>query len=307
MSKFAARDLPPKLPALLVAGLLSLASQPPIAADDTEATEGRRRSPCSKPQEPVFPNTVEVSGSHPFRAMRPQVRPERMWVEGRRCEWWTPAIPSPPGRRWRHGRLGPDAGQCGVQAPAAVLVSVFIDGDRRDGVGQGRGAILYYCALANPTWSARRRRADIAKLAVNQTAADQGDRRRRRRRAGCGPAVEPTVEPNSQLGQVFVGITTNRRLLVYSVRAGEDQDRAELRLYPGAAHRHPLRHRRHRGSGDTARPRRDAAGGNRIDVGRPGRDPQGHRGRRDRRRARRRAAARGRSGAAGDGGRADVK
>jgi len=31
MSKFAARDLPPKLPALLVAGLLSLASQPTIA------------------------------------------------------------------------------------------------------------------------------------------------------------------------------------------------------------------------------------------------------------------------------------
>ncbi len=41
--------------------------------------------------------------------------------------------------------------------------------------------------------------------------------------------IAPTVEPNSQLGQVFIGITTNRRLLVNSSRARDDQDRAELR------------------------------------------------------------------------------
>jgi hypothetical protein len=55
---------------------------------------------------------------------------------------------------------------------------------------------------------------DIAKLAVNQTArikiigAGEVDGKVRR--------VATTVEPNSQLGQVFVSVTTNRRLLVNS-------------------------------------------------------------------------------------------
>ena len=55
---------------------------------------------------------------------------------------------------------------------------------------------------------------DIAKLAVNQTArikmigAGEVDGKVRR--------MAPTVEPNSQLGQVFIGITGNRRLLVNS-------------------------------------------------------------------------------------------
>jgi hypothetical protein len=55
---------------------------------------------------------------------------------------------------------------------------------------------------------------DIAKLAVNQTArikiigAGEVDGKVRR--------VATTVEPNSQLGQVLVSVTTNRRLLVNS-------------------------------------------------------------------------------------------
>ena len=55
---------------------------------------------------------------------------------------------------------------------------------------------------------------DIAKLAVNQPARIKiigaGDVDGRVRR------LAPTIEPNSQLGQVFIGITTNRRLLVNS-------------------------------------------------------------------------------------------
>jgi len=55
---------------------------------------------------------------------------------------------------------------------------------------------------------------DLGKLAANQTATInivgtgtvQGVVRR----------VAPTVEPNSQLGQVFIAITTNRRLLINS-------------------------------------------------------------------------------------------
>jgi hypothetical protein len=55
---------------------------------------------------------------------------------------------------------------------------------------------------------------DFAKLAVDQPA--------RIRIPGAGEIdgkirrVAPTVEPNSQLGQVFIALTTNRRLLVNS-------------------------------------------------------------------------------------------
>ena len=53
---------------------------------------------------------------------------------------------------------------------------------------------------------------DISKVAVNQPATIRiigaGDIDGKIRR------VAPTVEPNSQLGQAFIGITTNRRLAV---------------------------------------------------------------------------------------------
>ena len=55
---------------------------------------------------------------------------------------------------------------------------------------------------------------DIAKLSANQSARIKvigaGEVEGRVRR------IAPTVEPNSQLGQVVIGITTNRRLLVNS-------------------------------------------------------------------------------------------
>jgi len=55
---------------------------------------------------------------------------------------------------------------------------------------------------------------DIAKLQVNQSArikiigAGEVDGKVRR--------IAPTIEPNSQLGQVLISVTTNRRLLVNS-------------------------------------------------------------------------------------------
>ena len=64
--------------------------------------------------------------------------------------------------------------------------------------------------------------------------------------------LSPTVEPNSQLGQVFIGITTNRRLLVNSsgralIKTGQSCG------IVGAADRDALWHRRHRGAGGAAR------------------------------------------------------
>ena len=78
---------------------------------------------------------------------------------------------------------------------------------------------------------------DLGKLAVNQTArikiigAGEVDGKVRR--------VATTVEPNSQLGQVFIGITTNAQAAGEFVRPRDDQDRAELRRV-GAAHRGAL-------------------------------------------------------------------
>ncbi|MGH6677863.1 MAG: efflux RND transporter periplasmic adaptor subunit, partial [Bradyrhizobium sp.] len=60
---------------------------------------------------------------------------------------------------------------------------------------------------------------DLAKLAVNQPANIRiiGDVNVR----GLVRRVAPTVEPNSQLGQVFIGIEGNRRLLINEAgRAG---------------------------------------------------------------------------------------
>ena len=56
---------------------------------------------------------------------------------------------------------------------------------------------------------------DLGKLVGQPDRADQ-DLGRRRRRWGGVRLTRPTVEPNSQLGQVFTAITTNRRLLVNS-------------------------------------------------------------------------------------------
>jgi HlyD family secretion protein len=60
---------------------------------------------------------------------------------------------------------------------------------------------------------------DITKLAVNQTARIKiigaGDVDGKVRR------LAPTVEPNSQLGQVFVGISANRKLLVNQAARAE--------------------------------------------------------------------------------------
>ena len=189
MSKFAARDLPPKLPALLVAGLLSLASQPTIAADDTEAAPKGAAVTVLKAAKTCFSNTVEVSGTIIPRD-ETQVRPERMGL--------------------KVADVMVDAGDTVTAGQTLARLNAAI-GATASGKGEALFSIIarseFDLVGLVPT-------RDIAKLAVNQTAAIKvigaGDVDGRVRR------LSTTVEPNSQLGQVFVGITTNRRLLVYS-------------------------------------------------------------------------------------------
>ena len=91
---------------------------------------------------------------------------------------------------------------------------------------------------------------DIAKLQINQSARIKvigaGDVDGRVRR------LSTTVEPNSQLAQVFIAVTTEPPAVGEFIRAGADQDRPELRRL-GAADRDPLWQCRHRGAGGEAR------------------------------------------------------
>ena len=134
--------------------------------------------------------------------------------------------------------------------------------------------------------------SDIAKLQVNQTArikvigAGEVDGKVRR--------LSTTVEPNSQLAQVFLGITPNRRLLVNS------SGRAQIKTGQSCGVSVPLTAILYGSAGTVVQVVRRARG-DRADVGRTGRDHLGAGRGRHRRGPRRRTAARGRSGARGDG------
>jgi multidrug efflux pump subunit AcrA (membrane-fusion protein) len=107
----------------------------------------------------------------------------------------------------------PEGGQQVVQAPVAGLISQSsaVIGAVASGKGEALFSIIarseYDLVGMVPTES-------IARLAANQAAhikvIGAGEVEGKVRR------VATTVEPNSQLGQVFIGVTTNRKLLVNS-------------------------------------------------------------------------------------------
>jgi len=103
----------------------------------------------------------------------------------------------------------PEGGTVNVQAPVAGVISASTA--TVGAMASARGEALFNIIARSeydlvglvPT-------EDITKVAVNQPAAIKiigaGDIDGKIRR------VAPTVEPNSQLGQVFIGITSNRRV-----------------------------------------------------------------------------------------------
>ena len=164
----------------------------------------------------------------------------------------------------------PEGGQVNVQAPIAGVISASnaVVGALASGKGEALFSIIargeYDLVGMVPT-------RDIAKLAAEPDRADQDRRRRRGRRQGAAGGAHGRAEQPARPG---VHRHHHQPAAVGEfVRPGADQDRAELRRL-GAADRDPLRLGRHRGAGGQPRPRRDAAGRNRIDVGRPGRDPR---------------------------------
>jgi HlyD family secretion protein len=191
---------------LAAAGLLALAS-PALAADE-DAPRGPAVT-VLKAAKSCFANIVEVSGIIMPRE-ETAVRPERMGLK-------VAEVMADAGDTVTAGqtlaRLNlPEGGTIVMQAPVAGVISAAnaTVGALASGKGEALFSIIarseYDLVGLVPT-------DDLPKLAVGQPAAvrviginDNLDAKIRR--------LAPTVEPNSQLGQVFLGITTNRRLLV---------------------------------------------------------------------------------------------
>src|SRR4051794_31340793 len=193
-----------------VAGLLCLSLSPTLAADDPEVAPRGAAVTVLKAAKSCFANIVEVSGTIIPRDEN-QVRPERMGLK-------VSEVLADAGDVVTAGQVLarltlPEGGSVSVQAPVAgtISASTAAVGATASGKGEALFSIItrgeFDLVGLVPT-------RDIAKLAVNQTArikiigAGEVDGRVRR--------MSTTVEPNSQLGQVFLAVTTSRRLLVNS-------------------------------------------------------------------------------------------
>jgi multidrug efflux pump subunit AcrA (membrane-fusion protein) len=197
------------LAAPTLAILLALAS-PALAADEPEGPKGAAVT-VLKAAKSCFSAIVEVSGIVIPREEN-SVRPERQGLK-------VAEVLADAGETVTAGQILarltlPEGGVAQVNAPMAGLVSASsaVIGATASGKGEALFSIVvrgeYDLVGLVPT-------RDLAKLAVNQPArikiigAGEVDGRVRR--------LAPTVEPNSQLGQVVVGVTAaNRRLLVNS-------------------------------------------------------------------------------------------
>jgi HlyD family secretion protein len=214
MHHFAAHALSRKLLTSVVAGLLCLASQQCLsAAEEADAPkDGPKGAAVTvlKATKSCFSAIVEVSGIVIPRE-ETAVRPERQGLK-------VAEILAEAGDTVTAGqplaRLTlPEGGVQVVQAPVAGLISS--SSAVIGAVASSKGEALFSIIARSefdlvglvPT-------QDISKLAVNQTArikiigAGEVDGKVRR--------VAPTIEPNSQLGQAVISVTTNRRLLVNS-------------------------------------------------------------------------------------------
>jgi HlyD family secretion protein len=197
----------------IVACLLCLAASPSLAAEEPDTSKDAPKGAAVtvlKAAKFCFSNIVEVSGLVIPRE-ETAIRPERQGLKV--AEILADAGDTVTAGQTLARLTLPEGGVAQVQAPVAGLIasSTAVIG----GVASGRGEALFSIIARSefdlvgmvPTQY-------ISKLAVNQTArikilgAGEVDGKVRR--------VASTVEPNSQLGQVFIGVTTTRKLLANS-------------------------------------------------------------------------------------------
>jgi HlyD family secretion protein len=193
----------------LASALLLLAASPALAAGETDAAPKGAAVTVLKASKFCFDNIAEVSGFVLPRDEQ-QIRPERFGLK-------VAEVNVDAGDTVTAGqqlaRLTDGANSFPVAAPVAGTISgsTAVVGAPASAKGEALFSIIakseYDLVGLVPT-------RDIAKLKTEQTAririSGAGDLDGRVRR------IAPTVEPNSQLGQVFVSITGNKRLLVNS-------------------------------------------------------------------------------------------
>jgi HlyD family secretion protein len=198
-----------KLLAPLAAALLFLAAQPSLADDEADAPKGAAVT-VLKAAKACFSDIVEVSGIVIARE-ETAIRPERLGLKV--AEILAEAGDTVTAGQTLARLTLPEGGQQQVQAPVAGLIatSSAVVGAMASGKGEALFSIInrgeYDLVGLVPT-------RDIARLKANQAAkikvVGAGDVDGRVRR------IATTVEPNSQLGQVFISVITSRRLLVNS-------------------------------------------------------------------------------------------
>jgi len=204
---------------ILIAVLLALSAHPTRAADagadaPKELPKGAAVT-VLKAAKSCFDDIVEVSG---FVLPREEtaVRPERPGLK-------VAEVLAEAGDTVTAGqnlaRLSPpEGGNIMVQAPVAGVISSSTA--TIGAFASARGEALFnIIARSEYDLVALVPVEDIGKLAAGQQASIKlvgaGDIEGKVRR------VAPTIEPNSQLGQVFVGATSQRRLLVNSAGRAE--------------------------------------------------------------------------------------
>jgi HlyD family secretion protein len=213
MSHFSVRCLFPalsqsqKLAALAATSLFCLAAPAALAADEADAPKGQSVS-VLKAAKSCFNNIVEVSGIILPRE-ETSVRPERPGLKV--AEVLVDAGETVTAGQTLARLTLPEGGNINVQAPVAGVVSASTA--TIGAFASPRGEALFSIIARSeydlvglvPT-------EDIGKVAANQSATIKiigaGEVEGKVRR------VAPTVEPNSQLGRAFIGITSNRRLAV---------------------------------------------------------------------------------------------
>jgi HlyD family secretion protein len=211
MPPFPAPRLSRQRPALVAAALLCLAAASPSLADD-EADGAPKGAAVTvlKATKSCFDAIVEASGIVIARE-ETAVRPDRPGLKV--AEILADAGDTVTAGQTLARLTLPEGGTAVVQAPVAGLIasSSAVIG----AVASGKGEALFSIIARNefdlvglvPV-------RDIARMKVDQAArikivgAGEVDGRVRR--------VASTVEPNSQLGQVTIAVTSNQRLLVNS-------------------------------------------------------------------------------------------
>jgi len=199
-----------KLLAPLAAGLLALAAaQPSLAADEPDAPKGAAVT-VLRAAKACFSSIVEASGLIIPRE-ETAVRPDRPGLK-------VAAILAEPGDTVTSGQplaklTLPEGGSTQVLAPVGGLVgsSTAVIGAAASGKGEALFTIV-----------ARGDYDLVGLVPVQAMAKLEADQPARIRIVGAGEIdgkvrrVAPTIEPNIQLGQVVIALTTNRRLLVNS-------------------------------------------------------------------------------------------